>query len=153
MNGSPTVIATLVAGVAGESMLNLQYRLDARILRFVGVKKLAKKVNTFGDGCSDYRQMMTDRIKLLGGDAGYSLSGAISEQESVTALFQKELAMEMALINPYEAAVATATKEADDTSRNLFEHILKWHQKQVRWIEEQLRLIALGESDYILENS
>jgi len=58
----------------------------------------------------------------------------------------------MAILTPYEASVKIATTALDDTTRNLFEHLLKWHQKHVAWLEIQLRLIAnLGEKEYIAE--
>jgi bacterioferritin len=151
MKSSPEVIKVLKAGVDAESRLNLRYRLDARSLKFMGVKKVACKAKDFGDDAHLYMKKLTDRILLLGGSPSYN-SGEITEQTTVTALLKNELAMETAIVAPYEQAVQVSMKALDDTSRNLFEHLLKWHEKHIGWLECQLRLIeGMGEEEYIAE--
>lgn len=151
MKGNPQVIKALQAAAAQEAQLHLQQRLDHRSLKFMGVKKVSKKIQGMAESSHDFLRYVVERVLFLEGDPSYQI-GKISEQSSVTTLLQNELALHMAIVQPYEAAVQTAMKALDDTSRNLFEHLLKWHQKQIGWLEQQLRLIqALGETEYIAE--
>ena len=59
----------------------------------------------------------------------------------------------MGIVQPYEQSVQIAMKVLDDTTRNLFEHLLKWHEQHVAWLEGQQRLMASmgGEAEYIQE--
>ena len=152
MTGNPEVIKALQAALALEAHLNIQYRHDWRIVKFMGVKKVAKKLKGLGTGAHCFMKKVADRILFLGGDTNYTV-GEIVDQRSLTAILQNELALEMAIVQPYEAAVQTAMKAFDDTTRNLFEHLLKWHQEQIGWLEQQLRLIETvgGEAEYIAE--
>ena len=151
MIGNPQVLATLTAAMAREAHLNLQYRLDARLLRFLGVKKTARKVYKLGDDAHDFLKAVTDRLLFLNGDPSYGIA-AVTEQKTVTALLQNEMALEAAIVAPYEQAVQVAQNALDDTTRNLFEHLLKWHEQNMLWINTQLTLIAnIGEAEYIAE--
>lgn len=151
MKGNPEVLASLKAAMAAEAHLNLQYRLDARSLRFIGVKKTAKHINKFGDDAHDFLKCVTDRTLFLAGDPSYGIAPVV-EQKTVTALLQNELALEAAIVAPYETAVQTAQKALDDTTRNLFEHLLKWHEQNMLWLQTQVNLIAnIGEGEYIAE--
>lgn len=151
MKGNLDVIRVLEVAAAEEAHLNLQYRLNARSLKFMGLKKLTCKMKKFGDGAHDFLKMLTDRILFLGGDPGYDVAPVV-EQTSVTALLNNALVLEMAIVEPYEQNIQIAMKALDDTTRNLFEHLLKWHQRHIGWLEQQLRLVdGLGETEYMAE--
>lgn len=151
MTGHSEVLATLQSAVAAETHLNAQYRADWRNVKFVGAKKVAKVLHGFGGDAHCWVKKTQDRLLLLGGDLNYTVAPVV-QAAGLTALFQAELALEMAIMQPYEQAVQVAMRAFDDTTRNLFEHLLKWHQKHVGWLEQQLRLIAsMGEADYIGE--
>lgn len=152
MKGNPDVIKALQAALALEAHLNIQYRHDWRIVKFMGVKKVARCIKELGTGAHCFMKKVADRILFLGGDTNYTV-GQIVDQRSLTEIFQNELQLEMAIVQPYEQAVQAAMKALDDTTRNLFEHLLKWHQEQIGWLEEQLRLIEMvgGEGEYIAE--
>ncbi len=152
MKGSPEVIKTLQAALAQEAHLNVQYRHDWRIVKFMGVKKVACKIKDLGDDAHCFMKKVADQVLFLGGGTSYSM-GPITDQPSLTAVFENQLKLEMAIIEPYEQAVQTAMQALDDTTRNLFEHLLKWHQEHVGWLEQQLQLIQTvgGEAEYIAE--
>ncbi len=152
MKGSPEVIKALQSALALEAHLNIQYRHDWRIVKFMGVKKVACKIKGLGGDAHCFMKKVADRILFLGGDTNYSV-GAITDQPNLTAVFENELKLELAIVEPYEQAVQTAMKALDDTTRNLFEHLLKWHQDHVGWLEQQLQLIQTvgGEGEYIAE--
>lgn len=149
MKGSSAVISTLQSGLAREAQLNLQYRMNTQQVRNLGVKGLKKKMDGFGDDAHFFMKKLTRRILFLEGNAGYQVA-KIVEVDSITSMLQAALQLELSIVSPYEQAVQTAMQALDDTTRNLFEHLLKWHQQHVDWLEQQLRLIeALGEATYI----
>jgi bacterioferritin len=151
MTGSPAVIQTLMFAASAEARLNMQYRLDERYLKFSGVKKTASKLKSFGDDAHCYMKQVTNRLLFLEGKPTY-VPGISETQPTLTATLQNDLALEMAIVMPYENAVKTAVANSDDTTRNLFEHLLKFHQRHVGWLETQLRLIdGMGEEEYIAE--
>ena len=117
----------------------------------MGLKKLTCKMKKYGDGAHTFLKMLTARTLFLGGDPGYD-AGSVVEQTDVTALLKNALDLEMAIVQPYERNIQITMKALDDTTRNLFEHLLKWHQKHIGWLEQQLRLIeGLGETEYMAE--
>lgn len=155
MKGSPEVIQALQAALAAESHLNLQYRLDRESLKLAGVKKVAGKIEGFADDAHRFRSKVNRQLLFLAegmtGAASYAVPPVV-EQASVTELLRNELALNMAICAGYERGIPVATAALDDETRNLFEHLVKWHHGHVRWLEQQLRLIAGyagGESDYI----
>jgi bacterioferritin len=151
MKGNLNVLAALKAAAAQEAHLNLQYRLNTRSVKFMGLKKLTCKLDKFGDNAHRFLKLVTDRNLFLGGDPSYDVAPVV-EQTSVTELLKNALALELAIVSPYEQNIQTAMKALDDTTRNLFEHLAKWHQKQIGWLECQLRLIdGLGETEYMAE--
>jgi bacterioferritin len=155
MKGSPKVIAVLQAALPMEATLNEQYRNDEALLRFWHLKKLPGKIDKFGDDAHQYRRMIGKRLLRISGDepatAQFSI-GPVKCPTSVTAMFSDDLASELAICTAYEDNVAICTAEKDDDSRNLFEHLIKWHHDSVAWLEAQLRLIkSLGEQEYLAE--
>lgn len=151
MTGNAEVIATLQAAMAAEAGLNLQYRLDWRSVKFMGARKVAKELKCFGHDAHFWLRKVTDRLLFLEGAPGYQIA-EVAEGKSLTETLQNELALEIAIVKPYEGAVQTAMRALDDTTRNLFEHLLKWHEKHVGWLEQQIRLIdSMGEQAYIAE--
>ncbi len=151
MKGNLNVIAALQAAAAQEAHLNLQYRLNTRSVKFMGLKKLTSKLDKFADDAHGFLKYVTDRNLFLGGDPSYE-TAAIVEQTSVTELLKNALELEVAIVQPYEQNIQVAVKALDDTTRNLFEHLLKWHEKHIGWLEQQLRLIdGLGETEYMAE--
>lgn len=151
MTGSPEVLKCLVASLAQEFHLNLQCRLDSKTLKNSGVKKLAKKLYCFADEAHTFYCKLINRIEFLGGDPTCTI-GQIVRRTGVTEILSASLSAEMAIVTPMEDYAILAFNAKDDGTRNLFEHLIKWHQCQIKWIETQLRLIeALGEDEYIAE--
>jgi bacterioferritin (cytochrome b1) len=153
--GNPAVIKALQVGLAAESHLNEQYRSDRQSVKFMGLGKLKGKLKQFGGDAHKWRTKLQKRLLFLGASIAYTMAPVI-EPATLTLTLENELALEMAIVTPYEQAIQTAMQALDDTSRNLFEHLLKWHQKHVGWLEQQLTLVDglatdSGESRYIAE--
>ena len=149
MKGNKDVIAGLQAALALEATIQLQYQADARMLKAMGLKSLASKAAEYSTDSAAFLQKLMKRLLLFRESIGY-LSEAVEDRTDVTELLAGELDLEMAIVDPYEQNVQVAQKAYDDTTRNLYEHLLKWHQEHVKWIErEQALLETLGSSDYI----
>ena len=153
MKGSPEVVKVLQAALAAESHLNLQYRLDRESLKHAGIKRAGAKVKKFAHEAHGFRSAVNKQLLFLAGDqagaATYSVAPVI-EQATVAALFDNELKLNMTICATYEQNIQVAVQALDDETRNLFEHLIKWHHDHVRWIEQQIRLIgSLGEGSYI----
>ncbi len=146
MTGNPDVIQALQSAIASEAHLNAQYRRDWRWMKrqgFAGVRKTAKR---FGSDAHAWLKQVTDRVEFFGASSAYQM-GPVTAPATFTAVLENELALELAIVQPYEQAVQICMRALDDTSRNLFEHLLKWHQKHVAWLEQQLGLIQGFEED------
>jgi bacterioferritin len=151
MKGDPKVIAGLQAALAQEATLQLQYQADARQLKSMGLDGLASKVCGFGTDSKCFLKKLMRRLLLFRSPIGYS-PDAVVDRSDITELLSGELALEMAIVNPYEQQIQVAQKAFDDTTRNLYEHLLKWHQEHVEWIEkQQAQLDKVGETDYFSE--
>ncbi len=156
MKGSPAVIATLQAALPLEAHLNLQYRMDTRLLKYMGAKKIAGKIADFAGDEHCFLKKLTKQLLFIGDDqkgvANYSIQ-EIAEPATVTDMFTSALALEMAVCTHYEESIPVAVTERSDEDRNLMEHLVKWHHDHVRWLEKQLRLIEGlgGESEYLAE--
>lgn len=155
--GDARVIDTLRAAIQMEGHLNLQYRMDWRIAKNLGIKSPACKLKDFGHDTHCWLKLVTDRCLFLGGDTGYDV-GTVVQSDSFQSMLQRELDLEVGVVKPYEQAIQTAMQAFDDSTRNLFEHLIKWHQKHVLWLLKQLNMITIadadtGESRYLLQNS
>lgn len=151
MTGDPKVLSVLQAALSSEAHVNMQCRLDQHSLKFMGAKKTAKKIHKLGDAAHKHQKCVTTRLLLLGGSPVISMPD-VKEQETLTSLLTNQLALEVAAMAPYEQAVEICRAAMDDGSRNLFEHLIKWKQKWIGWLEIQLNLIkGLGESEYLAE--
>ena len=156
MQGNVTVVQTLRAALPAEAHLNLQYRMDARLAKFQGYKKIAKKFSRFGDDTHYFLKRVTEQLLFLSGDGGeptteYTMPG-IAEPPTVPAMFDAALAAERSICMAYENAIPVCVAALDDETRNLYEHLVKWHHDIVRWLEKQQRVIAeIGVTNYLSE--
>lgn len=151
MKGDPAVVETLRAAMPMEAHLNLQYRANRRVLKFMGIKKTAGKMDEYADDGHRWLKAVTKQLLNLGGSADYSVA-PIAQSATLTVMLSEALKMETSICSVYERNIQVAMKALDDMTRNLFEHLIKWHRGHQFWIERQLRLIqSLGEENYIEE--
>ncbi len=149
MKGNQDVIAGLQAALGFEATLQLQYQADARMLKAMGLGSLASKASDYSTDSARFLRKLMKRLLLFRESVGYS-PGDVEDRSNVAELLAGELEMEMEIIEPYEQNVQVAMKALDNTTRNLYEHLLKWHQEHVEWIEKQQALIELlGPQDYV----
>jgi bacterioferritin len=151
MKGSPEVITLLNEAIGLEATLNEQYRLNARSLKYLGLKKSKCKFESFGDDTSNWRRDLSDMVYFYDGTPQYQVASP-QERSSVEDIFRSIHDAEVSVCDTYEQNIQTAMRAFDDETRNLFEHLIKWHHAHIAWLERQMRLIGtIGVSDYIAE--
>jgi len=155
MQGNTNVIQALRAALPLEAQINLQYRMNARLLKFQGVKKASCRFMGFADEAHDFLEAITDQLLFLSDEAGDATAAyqmaAVTNPLTVTEMLEEALALEMAVSTHYETSIPVCVASYDDETRNLFEHLIKWHHGIVRWLEKKLRNIATyGEEEVIL---
>lgn len=156
MQGNPSVIKTLQAAMPAEAHLNLQYRMDQRLAHFMGYKKIAKDFEQFGDDAHTFLKKVSKQLLWLSGDgdvptAEYAIS-KITEPGSIPDMCEAAQALETGICEAYEKAIQVCVAALDDETRNLYEHLIKWHHHHLRWLEKQARLVEdLGLAQFLAE--
>lgn len=149
MKGDKKVIAGLQAALALEATLQLQYHADARMLKAMGLKSLAHTASDYGEETEGFLDKLMKRLVLFQSSIAFS-PDAVEDRSDVAELLAGEMALEMGIVDPYEQQVEVARLAYDDTTRNLYEHLLKWHQGHIATLErEQALLEKLGEQEYV----
>jgi bacterioferritin (cytochrome b1) len=154
MQGNPKVIDGFMKALTFESQLNMQYRFDWHQLKFLGAKKTAKHFKKFGDDAHDWMKAVTNQLLFLSGTkalGSYDV-GKVVEADGLTAVFADALRREVMICDAYERNIPIAMEALDDMSRNLWEHLIKWHRGHQLWLERELNLITvLTETGYLQE--
>lgn len=149
MKGDPKVIKGLQAALSLEATLQLQYHADSRMLKAMGLKSLAHKASDYGEDGEGFLDMLMKRLLYFQQSVAYDCDG-VADRSDIAGLLAGELELETAVVDPYEQQIQVATAALDDTTRNLYEHLLKWHEQHVEKLErEQALLETLGKEDYI----
>lgn len=151
MKGNEIVIANLMDAAAGEAHIALQLKLDARVMKAFGVKSVASKLGAMAGDSEDYlHKQIVRRLLALGSDAQYD-AGTITSGDPVSAILKNALALITDLATKYEGYCKQAWDVDDDETRNIYEHLIKWHNKSIVWLERQINLIDVvgGDAQYV----
>lgn len=151
MKGSPVVIDLLMQAATMEAALVTQYHLDKVDAKFQRLKCVAKKLSEFGEDCESYLKEIDQHIFFLGGSPAYS-GGSASTSATITELYTRALACEVALVTAFNEFAIVCMNAKDDNTRNKFEHWIKWHEdNHIDWLEGQLASIEAlgGEQQYL----
>src|SRR5262249_34902762 len=90
------------------------------------------------------------RIIFLEGTPKMSDIGKINVGRNVKAQFENDLALEMNAVKQLNQAIEISTAVGDNTSRALFEEILKDEEHHVDYLEGQLHAIEeMGIENYL----
>lgn len=70
--------------------------------------------------------------------------------QNVKAQLENDLGLEVKAVAMYNEAVGIAREQGDNTSRDLFERLLKDEEEHVDWLEAQLHMIKeMGYERYL----
>jgi bacterioferritin len=151
MKGNPKVIAELNKALREELTAINQYFLHAEMCENWGYHKLSEFIKKQSIGEMKHAEVLMERILFLDGSPSMqplelTVGGTVRE------MIENDLKLEIGAVKQYNDAVAIATKEGDNGSRDLFVTLLKDEEGHVDFLEAQVHLIKeLGYERYLTQ--
>jgi bacterioferritin len=150
MKGPEISLKHLQTALTMELTTVNQYLLQARLLADWGVHRLAERmVEEIGEE-RVHADRFLERLIFLEGRPDMQSLDQIVQPESVRAIFDKQLEMEIEARRVYDKAARDCQEAGDVGSFELFMTILKNEEEHIDFVEEQLSLMdMMGEQLYI----
>jgi bacterioferritin len=151
MKGNPKVIAALNKALREELTAINQYFLHAEMCENWGYHKLSEFIKKQSIGEMKHAEVLIERILFLDGSPSMQPL-ELKVGKTVRAMLEGDLALEVSAVKEYNDAVALATKEGDNGSRDLLVQLLKDEESHVDFLEAQMHLIKeLGYERYLTQ--
>ena len=140
MKGNPKVIAELNKALREELTAINQYFLHAEMCQNWGYHKLSDYIKKQSIGEMQHAEVLMERILFL--DRTPSMQPLeLNVGGTVKAMIESDLDLEVSAVKQYNDAIAIATKEGDNGSRDLLVTLLKDEESHVDFLEAQVHLI------------
>jgi len=150
MHGNEKVLQQLAEALKAELTAINQYFLHSKMCDNWGYFRLAGYYRKESIDEMLHAEKLMDRIIFLEGTPNMSDIGKINVGRNVKAQFENDLALELRAVKQLNEAIAISTDVGDNTSRALFEEILKDEEHHVDYLEGQLHAIAeMGLENYL----
>ncbi len=151
MKGNPKVIAELNSALREELTAINQYFLHAEMCENWGYHKLSDFIKKQSIGEMKHAETLIERILFLDGSPSMQPL-ELKVGATVKQMLESDLALELGAVKQYNNAVALATKEGDNGSRDLLVQLLKDEESHVDFLEAQMHLIdELGYERYLTQ--
>ena len=138
-----------------ESSCNLmahlaaQYSVDARWLKALGVKWLAKHAKCWQKGSAKYLDQFVDRLLYFGEAPSYN-AGVVTTSDTIDSTLARELDLVTVAHDTLAGFRAAAWQSEADYTPDVYEHAIGELEHQAKHILRERNLIAkLGEAAYI----
>ena len=152
MKGNQQVIDWLNKHIEGEMTASHTYLIKAEICENLGLKKLAEEYRKEVSEERGHLQRLIARTIFLEGKPCVWLKSAVLVFDSVLAMLEHDLELELEAVGAYNLAAEAARAVGDNGSRMLFEANLKDEEHHTDWLESQIGLIKLiGLEKYLQE--
>jgi bacterioferritin (cytochrome b1) len=159
MKGSEPVLAGLGEALNIEASLMLQYLLDQRDVKRLGLG-LADGLKQLHDQCEQHLKRLTSRLLFLEGAPTIQPKPAATH-DSIADTLNDAFAAEQAAITRFTDFCKQCYDAGDMSNFHFFQHLAKWHregddkfQGHIAWLQKQLyQLNKLGEPGYIAVNA
>src|SRR3984957_3263935 len=138
MKGNPKVLAELNKALKEELTAINQYFLHAEMCENWGYHKLSVYIKKQSIGEMKHAESLMERILFLDGTPSMQPLD-VKIGRTVKEMIESDLALEVAAVKQYNAAVAIAVDEGDNGSRELFEILLKDEEDHVDFLEAQVQ--------------
>jgi len=149
MKGNPKVLAELNKALREELTAINQYFLHAEMCENWGYHKLSEYIKKQSIGEMKHAEVLIERILFLDGSPSM-MPLELNVGGSVKGMIESDLALEVSAVKQYNDAVAVATKEGDNGSRDLLVQLLKDEEDHVDFLEAQMHMIKeLGYERYL----
>jgi bacterioferritin len=151
MKGNAKVLAELNKALREELTAINQYFLHAEMCENWGYHRLAEYIKKQSIGEMKHAESLIERILFLDGSPSMQpleLSVGVTVQD----MLKNDLNLELSAVKQYNAAVAIATEQVDNGSRDLLEKLLKDEEEHVDFLEAQMHQIKeLGYEMYLAQ--
>ncbi|HUJ50087.1 MAG TPA: ferritin-like domain-containing protein [Bryobacteraceae bacterium] len=159
MKAPPQVLAALQESIDIETTLALQYLLDQRDVKRLGLD-LADGLKQMHEQCQEHLKHLTSRLLFLEGAPTITPTPAATH-DSVTEILNDAFAAEQAAIARFSDLCKQCYDAGDMSNFHFYQHLAKWHREgddkfkgHVAWLQKQLyQLKKLGENDFIAVNA
>ena len=150
MKGNPKVIAALQQALKEELTAINQYFLHAEMCENWHYSKLGEFIKKQSIDEMKHAEELIERILFLDATPSLTEPMRLTIGKSVKAQLESDLQLELSAVKLYNEAVKTSQEHGDNTSREMFERLLKDEEKHVDWLEAQLHQIEeMGYERYL----
>jgi bacterioferritin len=150
MQGDARVLEQLKRALREELTAINQYFLHAEMCENWGYKRLSDHIKKESIDEMRHAEALIERILFLDGIPNMTDPMQLNVGANVREQLQSDLALEVDAVKMYNEAVQVAVEARDNTSRELFERLLKNEEEHVDWLEAQLYMIEeIGYERYL----
>ena len=152
MRGKDKVIARLNEALKAELTAITQYFLHSEMCENWGYHRLGEFIKKQSIDEMKHAEKVIERILFLDGAPSMGMGLPIKPGANVKAQLESDLALEVEAFGMYNAAIQVCVAEGDNTSRELFEMLLKDEEKHIDFLEAQLHIIEeAGIQNYLAQ--
>ena len=152
MKGNPKVIEVLNEALKEELTAINQYFLHAEMCENWKYEKLATHIRKESIDEMKHAEAVIERILFLDGTPNMTSPMTINVGQNVREQLESDYKLELSAITMYNKAVEVARQASDNSTRELFERILKDEEGHLDWSEAQLHQIKeLGYERYLAQ--
>jgi len=149
MKGNAKILSELNKALQEELTAINQYFLHAEMCENWGYHKLSDFIKKQSIGEMKHAEVLIERILFLDGSPSM-MPLELKVGGTVKGMLESDLALELGAVKSYNDAVAIATKEGDNGSRDLLVKLLKDEEEHVDFLEAQMHQIKeLGYERYL----
>jgi bacterioferritin len=149
MRGNDQVIAKLNEALREELTAINQYFVHAEMCHNWGYHRLGSYIRKQSIGEMKHAEQILERILFLDGTPSM-LPLPLTIGQDVKAQLTNDLQLEVKAVGMYNEAIRVARDSGDNSSRELFDRLLKDEEQHVDFLESQLNLIQqLGYERYL----
>lgn len=151
MRGNDRVIAKLNEGLREELTAINQYFVHAEMCHNWGYHRLGTYIRKQSIGEMKHAEELLERIIFLDGTPKMEPL-PLTVGADVKAQLRNDLDLELKAVVMYNEAIKVAREAGDNSSRDLFERLLKDEEEHVDFLEAQMHLIEqLGYERYLAQ--
>jgi len=150
MQGNPKVISVLNEALQEELTAINQYFLHAEMCENWHYDKLGAYIKKQSIDEMRHAEVLIERLLFLDATPNMTELMKLTVGKNVKEQIESDLKLEVKAVSLYNRAIETAREQGDNSSRELFERLLKDEEAHVDWLEAQVHQInELGYERYL----
>jgi len=150
MQGNAKVISVLNEALQEELTAINQYFLHAEMCENWHYDKLGAYIKKQSIDEMRHAEVLIERLLFLDATPNMTELMKLTVGKNVKEQIESDLKLEVKAVSLYNRAIKTAREQGDNSSRELFERLLKDEEAHVDWLEAQVHQInELGYERYL----